>query len=150
MLGLTLGGVLFVDLDSIGNELNICHKVLVGLSNFTNSHVLASDEGLLGLVSLFIRHLGHLDLPASSDNSVLSRAQVPDNDLSVDTSSNDDIVVVGVEFNSSHFYGRFQNIVEHNNVTVLEVHNKDISAITLATVLTPGVEVRLLDQRHSH
>lgn len=128
MLGLALSRVLFVDLDIVGNELNICHKVLVGLSNFTDGHVLAPHKGLLGLVSLFIGHLGHLDLPASSDNSVFGRAQVPDDDLSVDTPSNDDVVVVGVEFNSSHFHGRFQNIVEHNDVTVLEVHNEDVSA----------------------
>lgn len=72
MLGLSLGGVLLINLHTVGNKLNISNKVLVRLRNFTESNVLALDSGLLGLVCFFIRHLSDLDLPTSSDNSVFS------------------------------------------------------------------------------
>jgi hypothetical protein len=128
MLRLALSRVLLVNLNSIRNELNISNKVLVRLSNFTKSNVLALDSGLLGLVCFFIGHLSNLDLSASSNNSMLSRAEIPNNDLSINTSSDDDVIVVGMKFNSSHFNRRFQNIVENNNMAVLEVHNEDVSA----------------------
>jgi hypothetical protein len=127
MLGLSLSRVLLVNLHSIRDKLNISDKVFVGLRYFTKSDMLALHSGLLSLVSLFIGHLSDLNLSASSDNSVLSRAQVPDDDLSIDTPTNDNIVVVGVELNSCHFNRRFQNIVEDNDMAVLEVHNKDVS-----------------------
>ena len=127
MLGLSLSRVLLVNLHSIRNKLNISDKVFVGLRYFTKSDMLALHSGLLSLVSLFIRHLSNLNLSASSNNSVLSRAQVPDDDLSIDTSTNNNVVVVGVECNSCHFNRRFQNIVEDNNMAVLEVHDEDVS-----------------------
>lgn len=128
VLSLALGGVLLVNLDSIRNELNISNKVLMRLRDLTKSDVLALNSSLLGLVCLFIRHLSDLYLSASSHYSVLSRPQVPDNNLSIHTPTDDDVVVVGVEFNSCYFNRRFQNIVKHDDMAVLEVHDQHVSA----------------------
>lgn len=101
----------------------------------------ALNSNLLGLVLLLVGHLGYLDLAATRNDSVLRASEVPDNDLTIDASTNNNVLFVRVELDTGDLDGGLQNIVIVDNVRVSEVDNEHVGQATLAAVLAPLVEV---------
>jgi hypothetical protein len=87
----------------------------------------ALDSNLLGLVLLFIGHLSNLDLASSCNNSVFWGSEIPDNNLTIDTTTDDDVLFVRVELDASDFDRGLQNVIIVDDVRISEVYNQDVS-----------------------
>jgi hypothetical protein len=109
----------------------------------------ALNGDLLGLVFLFIGHLGNLDLASSCYDSVLWGSEIPNNNLSIDTSTNNNVLFVRVELDASDFDWGFQNVIIVDDVRVTEVHNQHVSEATLARVFASLVKVGIFNQGNS-
>jgi hypothetical protein len=130
-----------VDLDTIRDELNVSDESLVRVLDVTQRDVSALNGDLLCLVLLFIGHLGNLDFASSGNDSVFRGSKIPDDNLSIHTSTDNDVLFVRMELYASNFYWGFQNVIIVDDVGVPEVHNKYVSKATLARVFASLVEV---------
>jgi hypothetical protein len=87
----------------------------------------ALDSNLLGIVLLFIGHLSNLDLASSCYDSVLWSSEIPDNNLTIYTATDDNVLFVRVELDASDFDGGLQNVIIVDDMRISEVYNQDVS-----------------------
>jgi len=140
-----------IDLNALGNELDVRNVVLVGPFNIRQDQLLDLYRRLLCLVLLFVRHLCDRGLPlARTSDTVLNRAQVPSDHLAINSATDDHSWVLRVKLNRCDLNRRLQNIIERDDVRILKVEYQHVGleaqAHQVDSVLV-GLEV--LHQRNS-
>jgi hypothetical protein len=120
-------GLLFINLYSIWNKLNVSNETFVRVLNITKSDMSTFNSNLLGFVSFFIGHFGDLNFAATCNNSVFRSSKIPDDDLSINTSSNNNVLFVRVEFNACDLNWGFKNVIIIDYVGISEIHDQNMS-----------------------
>lgn len=110
----------FIHSDTFWNELNVRNEVFVGAFDCWKLKLFQLNSGLLCFVFFFIRHFSNCRFTTRSD-TVVNWTQIPNNNLTVDCTTNHYSWILRVEFNCCDFNRCLQDIVQSDNMRVFKV-----------------------------
>ena len=148
--------VSLIDVNGTWNKSNITDKVFVRSNNTWLAEMLHLDNilgffslALIGCCEVRFFSLSSFALRPGVDSVILWR-EIPNNNLSIKTSSTKHIGVLWVEFNRGNFDWRFQDMSQGNDMVVREVEDEHIGLEGLSLDHGSQIEVHVVNHAHSY
>lgn len=157
MSHLALAVLITGNIDRGRHELNVRNKVLVRGSDTGHAQTAHFNSCLRFFVTIIVGQssgfviiftTGTVALLLGRLDTQLRAGCVPDDDLTVEATTEQHVGVLGMELNRRDLDRRLQNLVQRDNVRVAEVQHEHVALERLAGNLGTQLEVHVVNETH--